>query len=457
MMSKKYLRVIAGASFAAVLLAACGGAGSGSAVPSIPGNSAPSRQPGLHGYQVLYRFKGGADGEYPFGNVVVDAGGTLYGATNQGGAYGSASGGYGTVFSLSPSGKTIIHSFAGGADGAYPQSGLTLGSGGAIYGTTDYGGGGAACSGGCGTVYALTPSGSGYGEQVVYAFQGGSDGEAPVGNVISDSSGAIYGTTVEGGGSSACATSAFTGCGTVFKLTPAGSGYTESVIYAFQAGSDGTGPRGGLIMDSSGALYGTTYSGGGVAACTGPSGNPGCGTVFKLTPTASGYTESIIHTFQGPPYDGAFPRAGLLLGKSGVLYGVTHNGGVHNNGTVYQLTPSGSTYNETIILSVDNYFKQGARSSLENGLYADGSGNLYGTTQIGGKQHCHCGTIFKLSPHGSTWTETLLHSFGGSRQHDGQQPRAGLVADKSGTLYGTTPYSGVGKAGEWGTVYKIAP
>jgi uncharacterized repeat protein (TIGR03803 family) len=252
--------------------------------------------------RVLYSFKGGADGANPYAGLLARSGGVFYGTT----AAGGTSAGYGTVFELTPSGKETLYTFQGGSDGAQPKAGL-IAAGNVLYGETANGGGASACSGGCGTVYALTPSGSGYTERVIYAFAGGSDGAYPVGGLLLDQSGALYGTTEAGGQASQCTGPSESGCGTVFKLTPSGSGYTEGVLYAFAGGDDGADPQSALIADSSGDLYGTTESGGGSSACTVP-GSSGCGTIFKLAPSASGYSESIVYRFQGGAKDGAYQR-----------------------------------------------------------------------------------------------------------------------------------------------------
>jgi uncharacterized repeat protein (TIGR03803 family) len=432
------------------VLAGCGG-GSSPVAPSVPFNS-PGGAPLASHYQILHTFQGGADGVTPFAGLLFENG-QLYGTTTLGGS--GPSGGDGTVFKMSMSGtKTTLYNFQYGTDGAVPEAGLTAGSDGAFYGDTTLGGGATECSEGCGTVYELVPSSSGYTEKVIYAFQGGEDGAVPVGNLLFDPSGALYGTTVLGGGSEACENaSKITGCGTVFKLTPSGSGYTESILYSFQAGNDGMGPRGTLIEDTSGALYGTTEYGGGASACSSPSGNAGCGTVFKLTPSGSTYTESVLYRFQGGS-DGLFPRSALLARSKGTLVGATERGGASNAGTIYELSPSGSGYSENILFAFNG--PDGAVPADVNGLYADSHGNLYGTT-VGGGKHYSAGAVFKLTPSGSGYTETVLYKFKATRKHDGFFPQASLTADSSGTLYGTTSEGGLRKNGGYGIVFKISP
>lgn len=276
-----------------------------------------------------------------------------------------------------------------------------------------------------------------------------------------DQSGALYGTTVAGGGSAACSNPSYTdSCGTVFKLTPSGSGFTESVLHSFQGGNDGAYPIGTLIADGTGTLYGTTeYGGASASSCTSPSGDAGCGTVFKLTPSVSGYSESILYRFQGG-YDGAVPQSALLAGSNGKLFGVTARGGNTgntNHGTLYELSPSGSGYAERVIFTFDA--SDGAFPSDENGLYADSNGNLYGTAPLGGKR---CGVVFKLAPSGSGFTESTLYEFKGSREHDGCDANGSLTADSSGTLYGTTTGGGLRKQignhhRGLGTIFKILP
>jgi uncharacterized repeat protein (TIGR03803 family) len=212
--------------------------------------------------RTLYSFTGDMDGAYPFGGVVLDAKGNLYGTTSGGGTYGK-----GTVFKVSPSGQeSILHSFTGGADGANPYSRLILDAKRNLYGTT-FGGGGTGCNGGCGTVFKVTPSGK---ESVLYSFcqnyPNCADGENPVYSLIFDDQGNLYGTTFSGGTDDE---------GTVFELSAAQSGaWTESVLYSFQGAEDGGGPQAGLVFDAKGNLYGTTSF----------DGANGYGTVFRLSP-----------------------------------------------------------------------------------------------------------------------------------------------------------------------------
>jgi uncharacterized repeat protein (TIGR03803 family) len=271
-------------------------------------------------------------------------------------------------------------------------------------------------------------------EQVLYAFAGGSDGANPVG-VIADASGALYGTTEGGGAVTRCSNlRKHYGCGTVFKLTPAGSGYTERVIHAFR-GKDGAYPVSALLLEQTGALDGTA-SLGGIPAC---GDNYGCGTVFRLTPTASGYEESTLHTFRDSSDDGNDPLAPLILDGTGALFGTTYAGGSSEGGTVFQLAPKGAHYVENVL------YDFGGRPAA--GLLLRRSGALFGTTSVGGQnsQACSgpCGTVFELARAGSKWTESTVYEFQGYPS-DGAFPGSALIADAHGALYGTTLGGGDG-------------
>lgn len=355
--------------------------------------------------QVLYSFcflSGCTDGLQPAGDLIFDADGNLYGATTGGGAYG-----YGTAFELTP-----------GADGAWTEA----------------------------VLYSFRPN-SGCGDRAY-----------PIGGLIFDTAGNLYGTTADGGSNGpTCAPTS--GCGTVFELAPAGNGtWTERVLHTFHDnGKDGFEPAPGLIFDAAGNLYGATSRGGsGKGVC----GVNGCGTVFKLKPNTNGtWTETVLHTFchvKNCAGDGVEPMAGLILGAGGSLYGTTDLGGApskHCNldcGIVFQLTPgTNGKWSEKVLHSFngDNGRNPQAR------LILDAKGNLYGTTET-------IGTVFELSkPVKGAWTEKVLHRFGTGT--DGVNPSASLIFDAVGNLYGTTfgggasscPPNGAG----CGIVFQLSP
>ena len=194
----------------------------------------------------LYSFSGGSDPKFPYAGLIFDKAGNLYGTTEFGGANNQ-----GTVFEITPNSngswtETVLYSFTGSTDGGQPYGSLVLDAAGNLYGTTNFGGS-SNCNLGCGTVFELTPSSGGWKETVLYTFTGGSDGREPYARLLSDASGNLYGTTLLGGNiGSVCST----GCGTVFKLTHGSSGWTESVLYAFQGGADGASPYDGLAFDA---------------------------------------------------------------------------------------------------------------------------------------------------------------------------------------------------------------
>jgi uncharacterized repeat protein (TIGR03803 family) len=341
------------------------------------------------------------DGANPFAGLIMDSSGNLYGTAQDGGSDFA-----GTVFKIDPSGAaTVLHDFNYSLDGGYPAAGLIMDSQGNVYGTTSFGG-----SNGTGTVFKIDPSGT----EFVLLTLNSTYGIFPFAGLIMDSQGNLYGTTSSGGLNS-CS------CGTVFKIDSSG---TPTVFHNF-IGTDGKYPLAGLIMDSSGNLYGTATNG----------GSNGAGTVFKIDP--SGAT-TVLHSFN-PSTDGGYPEAGLIMDSSGNLYGTTTaRGSVANGGTVFKIDPSGN-------LTVLHIF--GGSDGLQPyaGLIMDSSSNLYGTTAYGGSNGA--GTVFKIDPSG---TETVLHSFNSSI--DGGYPYAGLVMDPLGNLYGTTAFGG---ANFDGTVFEI--
>ena len=388
------------------------------------------------GFKVVYSFPGGVGGSAPDGGVVQDAAGNLYGATTSGGTgnCSGGNGGCGTVFRIAPDGSaTVLHSFAGGSDGAIPYGGVVMDKDGNLYGTTLIGGG-TGCHDGCGTVFKVAPDGS---ETVVHAFKGGSDGAQPYASVVLDASGNLYGTTEHGGvGNGGCS---YDGAGTVFEITPDGN---EKILHSFLGSPDGCLPDGPLIMDRDGSLFGTT-SFGGQSNCPPIS----CGTVFKITPEGK---ESVLYSFGNPP-DGAIPEGGLLRDKAGNLYGTTGWGGAQGEGTVFKLA---SGRKETVLYSFCSVANCADGERPLAGLLLDKAGNLYGTTTAGGlvTKNCSvgCGTVFQLAPGGS---ENLLYVFTGAS--DGDNPNGNLIADRKGRLYGTSGGLNFCSGNDCGTVFRI--
>ena len=325
---------------------------------------------------VLYSFTGGQDGDQPYASLIRDTEGNLYGTTFWGGVSTECNGGFGcgVVFKLDQSGnETVLHSFTGiGGDGANPYDGLVRDPNGNLYGTTLYGGGSSACSGGCGVVFKVDTAGK---ETVLHSFGGGTDGVGPLAGLVRDDEGSLYGTTQYGGAY---------GQGTVFKLDNA---RRETVLYAFTGGADGGQPfLGYLLRDAKGNLYGTTVRGG-ASSCSSL-----CGVVFKLDKSGK---EKALYGFTGGT-DGANPYAGLVGDAEGNLYGTTNQGGASGEGTVFMLDKAG---NETVLHTFTGTGGDGAYPF--DGLVRDARGNLYGTANSGGANGCFgsgCGIVFMLTP-----------------------------------------------------------
>jgi uncharacterized repeat protein (TIGR03803 family) len=372
------------------------------------------------------------DGSGPSANLISDAQNDLYGTTTAGGSCGRAYGisyGCGTVFELVASAdgqwnKNILYDFKPLGDGAEPSGGLVFDRSGNLYGTTSRGG-----AYGWGSVFELSRQSDGrWLETVLYSFQNGPDGRNPLGSLVFDGAGNLYGTTTYGGycGENGC-------YGTVFELSPSASGWTETVLYSFTDGNDGSVPVAGLIFDAAGNLYGTT------------SGYSNNGSVFELSPSSTGWVESTLYTFSGQS-DGGGPLCTLVFDATGNIYGTTSYGGVSRyGGTVFELSHSGGHWTGSVLYS----FTGGSDGeSPAAGVIFDNSGNLYGTTQLGGADNY--GTVFELSPSGSSWTESVLYSFTGSR--DGKNPVASLLPGANGALYGTAEYSS-----ENGVAFSVMP
>jgi uncharacterized protein YceK len=388
---------------------------------------------------VLYSFQAGQDGAFPLLGLVVDKTGALYGATLAGGdgqcpATASIPSGCGTIFKLTPPvagsvkwTETVLYGFQGGKDGAGGVGLLAFDQSGALYGGTSRGGNGPCPAlppsptqqgspAGCGTVFKLTPPALGktaWVEKVLYNFRGGADGVGGPPQPLIDASGALYGSTNFGGTGSCTIASNPDGCGTVFKLTPPAPGKTawsKSTLHSFVGGSsDGAYPANGLLAGKAGVIYGITSYGGSGPCVQSSFKVPGCGTVFQLTPPASGktaWTETILYNFTGTSTDTAYPQGTLALDKAGDIFGTTFPNGNPvsvSYGAVYKLTPPATKtkpWTESILYN----FVPGATGGFYpwGGLIADSSGGLYGTTLLGpasGTLGClYCGTVFKITP-----------------------------------------------------------
>lgn len=351
--------------------------------------------------------------------------------------------------------ETVLYSFANNANGYNPVGSLVFDSAGNLYGTTSEGGNFAGCSTGCGVVFELSPGSDGtWSENVPHTFTGGTDGANPFVGLVADGKGNFYGTTGDGGNSEI-------GAGTIYKLSPkSGGGWTTTLVHLFSGGADGGNPYTNLIIDSSGNLYGTAHRGG--------AGTCGCGLVFKMSPTANGsWTESVLQVFNSR--NGSFPEGSLVFDSEGNLWSTTAFGGVTltlkgyercligqsfcGYGTVFELSPTAKGLWRETLVYLFKHASDGANPAA--GLVADSAGNFYGTTQIGGTPDgCDvggCGVVFELSPSRSgLWLETPLYAFSNS---DGAFPFAPLVFD-GGNLYGTTNQGGTSNCG---VVFKLVP
>ncbi len=277
-----------------------------------------------------------------------------------------------------------------------------------------------------GPASAVTP-------QVIYSFTDGADGAYPDSDLIMDSAGNIYGSAVQGGAYDS---------GAVFQLTPASSGWTQTILYSFRGSTDGGEPYNGVTLDAKGNLYGTAVAGGTGTAC-----DAGCGVVYKLSHAGGVWKQRVIYNFTGGN-DGCGPGAGVTIGPGGVIYGMAPCGGAYGLGVIYQLKPNpDGTWTQSVI----HAFTGGDDGSIGSPgrLIFDAAGNLYGVATVGGA--AGHGVAFQLSNQAGNWTLTPLYAFQGSP--DGDFPYGGLVFDKAGNLYGTTFYGG---ASGVGSVYKLS-
>jgi len=329
-------------------------------------------------FSPLYSFTGREDGGAPIARVVFGPDGSLYGTTEFGGR--NCGVGCGTVFNLKPPAtvcksalcswtEIVIYAFSGSNDGANPGYGdLTFDRAGHIYGTTYFGGNDAQ-----GVVYELAPSNGSWTERETYLFTGANDGGNPYSSVIFDEAGNLYGTAYAGGAH---------GYGTVFQLTPSGSGWTENTLGAFQSASDGGKPFGGVVFDNAGNLYGATSSGG-----TGSGG-----TAYELMPSNGSWTFSVVYGFTGSAYLPG-PYGSLAMDARGNLYGTTNKDGTHGAGSVFKLTPSSGGWTETDLYD----FANGSEGAIPYGsVLIDANGNLYGTASQGGANGY--GVVWEITP-----------------------------------------------------------
>jgi len=392
--------------------------------------------------KIIYSFVGGADGAYPESDLIVDAAGNLYGTTNRGGTgcgtvfeltrtkdgwthqvlysfgnassdgcgptaglvfdsagnlYGTTAGGgssgSGTVFKLAGNShggwtESILYSFTGSnGDGASPNTDLVFDSQGNLYGTTSGGGqnyrGG--CYSGCGIVFRLTPNSNGtWTESTIYAFAGVPDGGNPASSVVLDANENIYGTTAYGGTQTCDKGGHFSGCGSLYKLTPnSGGGWTETLPYNFHR-FQGTArnPSGGLLFTADGQILGSSSIGG-----------DGIGAVFKLEETKKGWEQTVLYRFYGP--DGAYPVGRLAVGPNGKFYGATAGGGMNSyryNGTVFELEQTIAGWRERVLLSANGF-----AYNPQAGPTVDSQGRVYGTF-ANSNNGSNFGAVYEIIP-----------------------------------------------------------
>jgi uncharacterized repeat protein (TIGR03803 family) len=358
-------------------------------------------------FTVLHNFTGSVDGGNPYGGLIRDSAGTLYGTAANGGSSSK-----GVVYKLNKNHvETPLYTFTGGADGGEPLAGLIREAAGNFYGTTFAGGASAV-----GVVFKLSKSGT---ETVLHSFAGGSsDGAHPWGALIQDSEGNFYGTTFGGGASD---------WGTVFKLSKSGK---ETVLHTFNGGaSDGEFPfYANLLMDAKDNLYGVTSQG----------GVSNMGVVFELGKSGKFI---VLHSFAGGTKDGCYPYGTPAMDAKGNLYGTAYKCGSAGSGVLWKLNAKG---HETVLHSFTGGSSDGAFPYA--GVIMDAKGNFYGDTAYGGSSND--GAVYKLSSKGKV---AVLHSF---TESDGESPIGGLIRDAKGDIYGTAYDFG---ADAYGTVWKITP
>jgi uncharacterized repeat protein (TIGR03803 family) len=369
-------------------------------------------------FQVIHDFTGGKDGAVPGYTLTKDGNGRFLGAAHDGGA------GYGTIFELRRKNDSwavkALYDFSG--DDGQPGWGVVRANG-QLYANAGY----ASVMGGpCGSALDISkPHGAPaakWTSVVMRTYVKSQDG-CPTGNLLVDASGNVFGVTQNGGANN---------WGSVFELSPNGSGWTETILHAFTGGpDDGGAPYSGLIEDGAGNLYGTA------TACA-----SGCwGTVFELTPSEEGWVYKVLYAFKGGA-DGGQPTAGLLMDKEGNLFGAAESAGPTRGGTIFELSPSDGSWHYQVLASMSG------TGGPVAALAMDKTGNLYGTNFFDGADSY--GSVFKVKHTAKGWRYQTLHDFTGGA--DGGYPGGGVVLDKDGSLYGTAV---IGGANSLGVIYQI--
>jgi uncharacterized repeat protein (TIGR03803 family) len=384
-------------------------------------------------YTVVRAFNPSAGGVLPAGALVMDATGNLYGTNTQGGKHNG-----GTIFELMPNAQggwtyNDLYDCSSTSDCTLPVGSLVIDNAGNLYGSSLFG-----------HVFELTRASGAWTAIVLHNF--GIE-IAPPSSLVLDASGNLYGINPTGGKNN---------LGYVFKLSPAQTAWALTDLHDFR-GIDGAATTGntenqvgGLIFDDAGALYGATVAGGTSTKCAG-----GCGVVFQMTNHSGAWTETVLHSLDGN--DGANPIAPLMMDTARNLYGTASSGGAKGLGTVFQLSRVSGGWQASVLHSFSGVHLDGAYP--DSGVVQDSSGNLYGTTESGGGDHTSCqvqsdygcGMVFELSPNGSQWKESILKAFSG--RNDGAFPQ-GVILDGNGNLYGAA--QGGGSEFE-GLIFELSP
>ena len=371
-------------------------------------------------FQVIHDFTGGKEGGVPGYTLLKTGKDSFIGTANQGGK------GYGTVFKLSQKsgawGVKALYNFK--SEQGQPGWGVIRGSDGSYFVNATY----ASVMGGpCGSILQLNSAkapanAAKLTSTLIHTYVKADDG-CPTGNLLQDSSGNLFGVTQDGGAN---------GWGSVFELTPGKGGWTQTILYSFRGAEDGGAPYSELIVDDAGNLYGTASA-----------STVNFGTVFELSPGKSGWTYNVLYTFGGGT-DGGQPVAALTFGKSGKLYGATTSFGANGGGTIFRLTPGTKGWKYKVLYSLSGSDGPVAALALSK------TGTIYGTNFMDGADGF--GSVFSLAPSGKTWVHTDLHDFTGAA--DGGFPGGGVAFDSTGNLYGTTVLGGPNNAG---VLYEVTP